>query len=438
LLPVFGGIFYLVFGGNSFGRSERKRLQWIDEITSETLEGQASVIKAMGQEDPQAANQSTYIQDNAPYPVYENVETVYYPIGEEKFQAMLEALRSAKKFIFMEYFIIEEGQMWDEILSVLEEKAGEGVDVRLIYDDFGCLFTLSYRYDRHLEAIGIKCLRFNPLVPVLSAKFNTRDHRKITVVDGLIAFTGGINLSDEYINVRQRFGHWKDMGIRIQGEAVWNFTVMFLSLWNAVKEEESDFSAFKASPERFAQIPANGYVQPFSDTPLDKEAVGQNVYLNMINKAKDYVYITSPYLVIDDKMTTALCNAAKSGVDVRIITPHIPDKWYVHETSRSFYPKLIDSGIRIFEYTPGFMHGKTFVADDVYAVVGSINMDFRSLFLHFECGVWMCRTSSVLSVKEDFLTTQAKCLEIDKKFFEEMGLWRGLLSLVLRLFAPLL
>lgn len=396
------------------------------------------LLKRLDKKNTQAANQSTYIQNYAFYPPYKNIFSQYYPIGEEKFDSFIRELEKAEKFIFMEYFIIEEGKMWNAILKVLERKASEGVDVRLIYDDAGCMLTLPNRYNRKLEEKGIKCAIFNPLVPILSAKFNTRDHRKITVIDGVTAFTGGINLADEYINEIVKHGHWKDMGIMIKGEAVWNFTVMFLSLWDSIKDQSSDFMPFKASKNSFSNIETKGYVQPFSDDPLDNEPVGQIVYLNMINKAEKYVYITTPYLIIDSEMITALCTAAKSGVDVRIITPHHADKKYVHETTRSFYPKLMHSGVRIFEYEPGFMHGKTFVADDAYAVVGTINMDYRSLFLHFECGIWMYATNTVMDVKNDFMLTLEDCIEINLEHFKGVGLGRKLLSLILRLFAPLM
>lgn len=438
IMPIFGGIFYLAFGGNPLSHKEKARIKHIGEISNLSLKKNDSLIDGMKLKNKQAANQSTYIQNHAFYPPYANVYSEYYPIGEQKFESFINELRKAEKFIFMEYFIIEEGKMWNTILDVLKEKASQGVDVRLIYDDMGCMLTLPQKYNRYLEEMGIKCAIFNPLVPILSAKFNTRDHRKITVIDGKTAFTGGINLADEYINEIVKHGHWKDMGIMIKGEAVWNFTVMFLSLWDSIKAQESDFMPFKASLDSFKEIESKGYIQPFSDNPLDNEPVGQIVYLNMINKAERYVYITTPYLIIDSEMITALSTAAKSGVDVRIITPHHADKKYVHETTRSFYPKLLQSGVRIFEYEPGFMHGKTFVADDSFAVVGTINMDYRSLFLHFECGIWMHDTSTVSDVKNDFVSTLDDCIEVTLEHFKSIGVGRRLLSLVLRLFAPLM
>lgn len=438
ILPIFGGLFYLAFGGNPLSRKEKARIKQVEMDTKIHLDSNDDVIKEMKADDKDAGNQSTYIQNYALFPPYKNVFSEYYPLGEDNFARLIEVLRGAKKFIFMEYFIVQEGKMWNTILSILEEKAREGVDVRFIYDDMGCMLTLPKGYDQLLEKKGIQCAVFNPLVPILSAKFNTRDHRKITVVDGEFGFTGGINLADEYINEIDRFGHWKDMGILIKGEAVWNFTVMFLSLWDSIKGQKSDFESFKASPEVFDEIVEEGYVQPFSDTPLDNEPAGQVVYLNIINKAKDYVYITTPYLIIDSEMITALCSASKSGVDVRIVTPYHADKKYVHETTRSFYPKLLQSGVQIYEYFPGFMHGKTFVSDDKYAVVGTINLDYRSLFLHFECGLWMYKTKTVLDVKKDFMKTLEVSKAIDRDYHKDIGIFRTLLSLVLRLFAPLM
>jgi len=438
LMPIFGGIFYLAFGGNTLSRKEKNRMKKIGVTSKENLKPNEKIIEDIRKRSPIAANQATYIQNYAFFPPYENTFSEYYPIGEKKFESLIQELEKAEKFIFMEYFIIEEGKMWNTILDVLVRKAAQGVDVRVIYDDLGCMLTLPYRYSDKLESMGIKCCVFNPLVPVLSVKFNTRDHRKITVIDGHTAFTGGINIADEYINEIVKHGHWKDMGIMIKGEAVWNFTVMFLTLWDSLKKTDSNHESYKVSVDMPDEVRSKGYVQPFSDNPLDNEPVGQIVYLNMINKAQKYVYITTPYLIIDSEMITALSTAAKSGVDVRIITPHHADKKYVHETTRSFYPKLLQSGVRIFEYEPGFMHGKTFVSDDECAVVGTINMDYRSLFLHFECGLWMYGTDSVIDVRKDFNSTLNDCLEVSLDHFNNVSLGRRLFSLILRLFAPLM
>lgn len=438
LVPIFGGVFYLFFGGNPLSRKERKRIESIEHASREHMTHNDVVIDKMRGDNAAAANQATYIQNYALFPPYKNQGSAYYPSGEEKFEHLVKELEKAEKFIFMEYFIIEEGKMWHRILEVLERKAKQGVDVRLIYDHMGCMLTLPTKYYEKLESMGIKCSVFNPLIPILSAKYNTRDHRKITVIDGHTGFTGGVNLADEYINEIVKYGHWKDMGIMIKGDAVWNFTVMFLTLWDSLRGTKTDYNSFKNKSEGDDSKYLKGYVQPFSDNPLDNEPVGQIVYLNMINKAKEYVYITTPYLIIDSEMITALTAAAKSGIDVRIITPHHADKKMVHATTRSFYPTLMRKGVRIYEYEPGFMHGKTYVSDDEFAVVGTINMDYRSLFLHFECGLWMHDTTSVMDVKNDFIDTLDKCIEVKLEDVEAVGLGRRLVRLILRLFAPLM
>jgi cardiolipin synthase len=297
---------------------------------------------------------------------------------------------------------------------------------------------LPYGYEKELERMGIKCCVFNPFVPVLSLRLNNRDHRKIAVIDGRIAFTGGVNLADEYINAYEKHGHWKDSSIAIQGDAVWSLTVMFLSMWSFLRKEDEDYSTFKPAGRDTGHPGSEGYVQPFADSPLDDEAVGETVYLNLIGEAKQYVYIYTPYLILDNEMNSALCMAAKRGVDVRIVTPHIPDKWYVHAVSQCNYETLIESGVSIYEYTPGFVHAKTFVVDDLYAVVGTINLDYRSLFLHFECGVWMYNTKSILEVKEDFLHTLEICQKITAGCCSDVIWYRKMGRMILRIFAPLM
>ena len=436
LFPVFGGLVYLLFGSDRTGRYLRKKLQGIGTEMDNVI-GEAHRRSGAEQLPPDAANQSRYISHCAYCPPYQNTTTEYLPLGEVKFERMVEELKKAKHYIFLEYFIIQEGKMWNTILDILRQKAAEGVDVRVIYDDMGCIMILPTGYDKTLEQMGIKCRIFNPFVPILSSRFNTRDHRKICVIDGNVGFTGGINLADEYINAYEKHGHWKDTSILLKGEAVFNLTVMFLSMWDYL-----DGTAGKTDYSRYYPTVwdenAKGYVQPFADNPLDDEAVGETVYLNLINKAKRYVYITTPYLILSSEMLTALTSAAKCGVDVRIITPHIPDKWYVHAVSRSHYQPLIEAGVKIYEYTPGFIHAKTFVADDDYAVVGTINLDYRSLYLHFECAVWMYQTPSVAQVRDDFFKTQQISQEITLEECRSLSFPRRLGRSVLRVFAPLM
>ena len=337
----------------------------------------------------------------------------------------------------MEFFIVGEGKMWNSILKVLEEKAAAGVDVRFIYDDFGCVSLLPPAYSLILESKGIKSFAFNRFIPLWSLVMNNRDHRKIAVIDGHTAFSGGVNLADEYINEKVRFGHWKDTGFMLKGEAVWNYTVMFLRMWNAHRHTDESYEAFRPHvwhPEAFE---GQGFIQPYSDSPLDDERLGENVYLNILNRAKDYVYIFTPYLIVDHEMQTALCLAAKRGVDVRIMTPGIPDKKTIFQLTRSYYPVLLKAGVRIYEYTPGFLHAKSFVCDDEAAVVGTINMDYRSLYLHFECGTFFYQNPLVMDVKRDSLTTMEKGREIALSDTRQ-GFFGSLFCAVLRVFSPLL
>jgi cardiolipin synthase len=328
--------------------------------------------------------------------------------------------------------------MWNTILDILVKKVKQGVDVRVIFDDMGCIMVLPYRYDKKLEAMGIKCCVFNTFIPILSSKLNNRDHRKIVVIDGNCGFTGGINLADEYINAYEKHGHWKDTAIMIKGPAVWSLTVMFLTMWDYLRGTDEDYVKYRPSGNLKEELADNGYVQPFTDNPFDDEQISETVYLNLINKAKRYVYINTPYLIIDNEMMGALTSAAKSGVDVRIVTPHIPDKWYVHVVTRANYDVLVESGVKIYEYTPGFMHAKSFVADDEYGVIGTINLDYRSLYLHFECGIWLYKTNSIAQMKEDYMKTLQVSKEITLEECYDVSLYCKLLRGILRIFAPLM
>ena len=436
LFPIFGGMFYLLLGGNHMGFHSKKKMQGIQRKIANNLHTNDGLIHRVKTRDPQAAGLMRYIQTYAYCPPCENTATKYYALGELAFADMKAELRRAKHYIFLEYFIIEHGTMWDEILAILREKVAEGVDVRVIYDDLGCVMTLPYRYDLELEAMGIRCCVFNPFLPVLNSHFNHRDHRKILVVDGHTAFTGGINLADEYINAYPKYGHWKDTAILLRGEAAWNLTVLFLSTWDHLRGEDESLSSFL--PKESPPVYGKGVVQPFADNPLDEEAVSQTVYLHLINTATRYVYINTPYLVIDNETVVALTSAAKRGVDVRIITPHIPDKWFVHAVTRANYEVLVQAGVRIYEYTPGFNHAKTFAVDDTLGVVGTINMDFRSLYLHFDCGALLYDTDTVRDVRDDFLQTLRRCQIISLADCRSVRLYQKLGRALLRMFAPLM
>ena len=433
--PIFGVMFYIFFGYSHSGERLRKKMNFYQKEERNILKQNEDTADNLSGINEPARKQADYLYKFGGYPVYQNSDAEYFPTGEDKFKAMTEELEKAEKFIFLEYFIISEGEMWNTILDILVRKAEEGVDVRLIYDDIGCLLTLPYKYDQELEKKGVKCRVFNKFRPILSTKMNNRDHRKILIIDGNTAFTGGVNLADEYINRYEKHGHWKDSAVMIKGQAVWSFTLMFLTMWNFLTNTEEDPEKYRPNCPYENE---NGFIVPFTDSPLDNEPVGENVYMNIVNSAKRYVYITTPYLIIDNEMQSALILAAKSGIDVRIITPHIPDKWYVHCVTKAYYRILTKYGVRIYEYTPGFIHAKNFVCDDKFGVVGTINLDFRSLYLHFECAAWMYKTSCIADIKADFLKTLEECEEITyehclkENFFVRIG------RMFLRLLAPLM
>ena len=437
-VPIVGLIFYFVGGKSRIARKFQKEIVKIKEQQGDILPEDPQVRAEMEKEDLGIANQSFYLTHTAQAPAYKNTITEYYAVGEDWFAKYVEELKKAEHYIFMEYFILAEGYMWNTVLEILKQKVKEGVDVRIIYDGFGCLTCLPSKYYKKLQKYGIKCAAFNPFRPVLNIILNNRDHRKITVIDGHTAFNGGINLADEYINQKSRFGHWKDSGIFIHGDAVWNLTVMFLQMWSVIVQVPCDFSCYRPREYVKESFQSDGYVQPYGDSPLDDETVGENVYRNIISNAKKYVYIFTPYLVLDNEMMTALCNAARRNVDVRIVTPGIPDKKNVFLLTQSYYEQLLEAGVRIYEYSPGFIHSKSFVCDDEVAVVGTINLDYRSLYLHFECGTWLYKTRSVMQVKQDALDTFEISREIDLDFCRNRGLLvRGYQS-ILRIVAPIL
>ncbi len=442
-IPLVGFAIYVMFGRSRMAKKVKDQFAVFAEHGSILMKEEEEDSEELLAEDPRAQRQSRYLRDLGAYPGYSNTKTRYYPEGEQLYQAMVSELSKAKYFIFLEYFIIDNGEMWSTILDILERKAREGLDVRLIYDDVGCVNTLPARFYRELRTRGIKCEVFNPFRPVVSIVLNNRDHRKIMVIDGYVGFTGGINIADEYINRKTRFGYWKDNGVMIKGEAVWNFTVMFLQMWSAITGTTEDLSEDATAlyrPECYMEKPFenDGFVQPYSDSPLDEETVGENVYLNMIAMAKRYVYIFTPYLLVDNEMMMALCLAAKSGIDVRIVTPGIPDKKIIFLLTRSYYEQLIEAGVRIYEFKPGFLHAKGVVCDDEIATVGTINLDYRSLYLHFECGVWMYRSQAVGQVKEDVLNTINSSAEITLEACRETKRFTRLIQSILRLLAPML
>lgn len=437
-LPIFGGLIYLLFGGQKVPKELRKRDIEAVSIYQEIAWQNTEIMAELEKDDPIAHKQANYLWKNAIFPIYKNTETTFFPIGEDKFAAMIVELKKAKTFIFLEYFIIAPGFMWTTILDILIEKVKQGVEVRVMYDDFGCMAYLPNEYYKVLRKLGIKAKVFNPIKAHLAIQMNNRDHRKILVVDGKVGITGGINLADEYINRKERFGHWKDCSIMIKGEAVWNFTLMFLQFWNFDEKIKDNQFDYKADFSEFVDIQSDGYVQPYSDSPTDEENVGEYTHINMINGATKYVYASTPYLVIDNEMKTALLLASKNGIDVRILVPHIPDKWYVFAVTQANYKDLIEGGVKIYEYTPGFVHGKTFVVDDKMAIVGTVNMDYRSYYLHYECGVWLYKSRAVMDVKQDYMETLEKSHLVTLEECHAVPMVKKIMRAFLNLFSPMM
>ena len=397
---------------------------------------QSKALEELKSENNDAYLQANYIKNVTELPCYKNTKISYYKIGEEFHKALLENLKKANKFILMEYFIIEKGKMWNSIYEILKEKSKKEVKVFVIYDDFGCMKTLNDKYYKELGNDGINCMPSNKFTPVLSKIHNNRDHRKITVIDGKIGFTGGINLADEYINEKVKFGHWKDTAIKLEGEAVKSLTAMFFEMWNSQTKNVIDVEEFLNI--RYEKIDDKCAVAPYGDGPDDfyENSVAKYVYLNMLNSAKEYIYITTPYLICDYEIMNTICNCAQKGIDVRIIVPHIPDKKTVFWMTRSSYEVLMKAGVKIYEYTPGFIHAKQFVCDDKFAVCGTVNLDYRSLLHHFECGVWMYNAECIEDMKKDFLETQNISKEIVNAE-NSLGSIKKILVEVMKVFFPL-
>ena len=434
LFPISGAIVYLFLGADLLISGTFKKIRRATEEAFKYYPRDNGVLQLAKEEYPQAKGQFEYISTNTGFSFYKNRDFKYYGLGELGFPKMLQELRKAERFIFLEYFIIDEGTMWGSILEILEEKASQGVDVRVMYDDLGSFFLLPVNYFKTLENKGIKCVPFNRINPILNIIINHRDHRKIMVIDGKVAFSGGINLADEYINRIHPYGKWKDNVIMIKGEAVWSYTVMFLTHWNALKPTDVDFNEFRVKTRSRKE---DGYIAPYGETPLDDEMSSQNIYLNILNGAREYCYIFTPYLIIDTEMINTLILTAKRGVDVCLVTPGIPDKRIVFSITRSYYRQLIEGGVRIIEYTPGFVHSKVFVADDVVATVGTINLDYRSLYLHFENGTYIYGSKVIEEIRDDLLEAMEEGHEISLEESKRPFLYEFVMAF-LRLFAPLM
>ena len=437
-VPLVGTLLYLLFYNRRISRREARLL--VSSISEMRCHGVfTDEFENLKSEFPSACGKARAIMnDDVMAEVYGGTRAEYFDLGEDYFNSLIADLEAAKRCIFLEYYIIDEGKLWSKIYKILREKAALGIDVRVLYDDIGCMHTLPRHYERELRAHGILASRFAKITPRVSAVHHNRDHRKICVIDGKIGYTGGVNIADEYVNLISKFGHWKDGGIRLEGSAVCGLTKLFLSSWDVTAKTISDYSTLLAlaTPSESAD---EGYYIPFGSgpAPIYKRPVGKNAFLNLINQAESYVYITTPYLIIDYELTESLCNAALRGVDVRIITPGIADKKIINMMTKSSYPHLLEAGVKIYEYAPGFIHEKVFVADDSYAVVGTVNFDFRSLVHNFECAVWMYRSKAVLQVKEGFAKTLKLSNRVDR---ENLTLTptEWIFKNGIKLFAPLL
>ena len=435
LVPVFAVPFYFFVNMEWGHRLARARLQDIRRMSEAYIRPDPAGMESLRKENPQMAGLAAYMERSGQMLCYQDSQVKYLPSGEAFFKEVLRQLEQAKHFIFLEYFIVEEGYMWGRILRLLERKVKAGVEVRVLYDGTCAVGKLPYQYPKKLEELGIRCKMYAPLRPLVSTHYNNRDHRKILVIDGRVAFTGGINLADEYINKRVLHGHWKDTAVVLTGGAVRNFTLMFLQMWSVSEYPYEDFTPYLDAAR---PVEAEGWVLPYCSSPFDTEKVGEMAYMDILNQATDYVHITTPYLIIDHELTTALTFAAKRGVDVKLILPAVPDKKTVFALTHTYYRELLEGGVQIYEYTPGFIHAKMFVSDDSTAVVGSINLDYRSLYLHFECAALLYRCPAVADVERDFQETLAKCHAVTLEECRTARLSQKLTGLLLRPLAPLM
>lgn len=474
LFPIFGGLLYLYIKLQPGMKILGRRMQEIDKSTRELLPQDPVAMREFSFENPRLAQLAYYVGEQQGCPVYRGSEVTYFASGEEKFEELKKQLRAAKQFIFLEYFIIAEGVMWDSVQEILEQKVQEGVEVRLMYDGMNELNNLPHDFSRKMKGLGIRCKVFSPVYPVISTSYNNRDHRKIVVIDGQVAFTGGVNLADEYINRKERFGHWKDAAIMVRGEAAQSFTVMFLKMWD-VTEKQENIAVYLKKPEAAGngtpqagamgglskeqpretatqvlekqaeksaeandQKQGRGFVLPYATNPLQETQTAERVYLEILNGACRYVHIMTPYLIPDHELLQALIYAARRGVDVKLILPHIPDKKYAFALAHSYYKVLMHAGVRIFEYTPGFVHSKVVVSDDVCAVVGAINLDYRSLYLNFECAALLYEVLQIRDIEADFRRTLIECQLVTDFDIRHDKITRKIAGHVLKLLAPLM
>lgn len=444
LFQVGGALMLLFTQTNAGHRLVRERIAKMIEDTKTMIPQDTEIMQKLRQEDSYTDDLLRYLNRSGCFPAFAETETTYFPSGEAKFEAMLEELAKAEQYIYMEYFIIEEGYMWGKILEILIAKAKAGVDVRIMYDGMCEISTLPSNYCKLLAAEGIRAKAFAPIKPLLSSHYNYRDHRKICVIDGKTGFTGGVNLADEYINEIERFGHWKDTAVMLKGDAVRSFTLMFLQMWN-VDEKEPDLAEVRKlcgeaadAADAAGGISPSGYVIPYCDCPLDEDKVGETVYMDILNRAGKYVHIMTPYLILDGELETALKYAGQRGIDVKLILPGIPDKKLAYSLAKGHYNSLIDAGVKIYEYTPGFVHAKVCVSDDEKGVVGTINLDYRSLYHHFECATYMYRTDCIPEIERDVQETLAQCREVTRETIAGGERFYKIVGPIAKFIAPLL
>lgn len=435
-VPVFGALLLLYMRTDIGHRALKTRLSYLLFETEDIISESNHALVSLEEESSETASLAHYIQRTGCFPVYQNTRVTYFPSGEATFEALLSELEKAESFIFLEYFIIAEGDMWGQILEVLARKAAEGVEVRVMYDGTCEFSTLPHDYPKRLQQLGIQCKLFSPISPFVSTHYNYRDHRKILVIDGQTAFTGGVNLADEYINRIEKHGHWKDAAIRLEGEAAQSFVLMFLQLWS-VTDRTPEFTRYLAAhPRPLSDAP--GYVIPYADCPLDNDKVGERVYMNLLNCAQRYVHIMSPYLILDNELEVAIEFAAQRGVDVSLILPGIPDKKAPYALAWTHYAPLLDAGVHIYEYTPGFIHSKVFVSDDEKAVVGTINLDYRSFCHHFECAAYLYKTTCIDAIERDFQETLPLCRQVTYETIRGEKRMRKIIGHIMKFIAPLL
>lgn len=443
VFPILGSVIYFVVRYDIGYRLIQKRIFIMEKESKKWSCNQEEILKQLKEEDLQTYHMARYLYTYSGNMISNNSHVNYFSSGEEMFAAMVQKLEEATEYIFLEYFLISQGEMWNTILEILKGKAKEGVDVRVLYDGSCSVALLPYKYPEQIEKFGIQCKMFSPPIPFLSMHHNNRDHRKIMVIDGKVAFTGGVNLSDEYINIINPYGHWKDAGIMISGDAVFEFTRMFMQMWCATIKRRNrdlifpDMTKYLPQKDRLDRQ-GDGYVIPYSDNPVDGENIGKMVYIDILNQAQEYVYIMTPYLILDNEMLNAIVFASKRGVEIQIILPHIPDKKSAFLLARENYKVLLEAGIKVYEYTPGFLHAKVFVADGVRAVVGTINLDYRSLYWHYECAAYMYGVNALKDMVSDFIKTRDQCEEVTDITMKQQKLLPKLMAYILKIVAPLM